>query len=274
MFADAALAARIEAAEVDLCSAIGRATPGGVVTALAGGAAVLARPGGPINKVVGVGFAGVPSADELDALEAAWDAAATPVRFEISTVIEPALFGALIARGYRLEGFEHVLARRLGADDVATAAPGLTVEPVTAATSGLWLDLALAGFGAADGTGAEIEPQASDDTLRVIFEDFMRVDGLPRWIARVDGVAAGSASARFTGGVTLLCGASTIPAHRRRGVQRALLSARLALGAADGCDLAVVTTAPGSQSQANVSRVGFAVVYARAVLVRPTPAAS
>lgn len=274
MFADAALAARIEAAEVDLCSSIAHATPGGVVTPLAGGAAVLARAGGPINKVVGVGFGGLPTSDELDVLEAAWDAAMTPVRFELSTVIEPTLFSVLLDRGYRLEGFEHVLARSLGAADVATAAPGLTIEPVTAATSALWLDLALAGFGASDGTGAEIEPQPSDDTLRVIFEDFVRVEGLPRWIARADGVAAGSASARFTGGVTLLCGASTIPAHRRRGVQRALLSARLAEGASAGCDLAVVTTAPGSQSQANVTRVGFVVVYARAVLVRALPAAS
>ena len=35
-----------------------------------------------------------------------------------------------------------------------------------------------------------------------------------------------------------------------------------------GCDLAVVTTQPGSVSQQNVTREGFALLYARAVLVR------
>jgi hypothetical protein len=35
-----------------------------------------------------------------------------------------------------------------------------------------------------------------------------------------------------------------------------------------GCDIAVVTTQPASKSQANVQRLGFALLYARAVLVK------
>jgi hypothetical protein len=57
-------------------------------------------------------------------------------------------------------------------------------------------------------------------------------------------------------------------AHRRRGVQTALLSARLAGAAAAGCDIAVVTTQPGSKSQQNVQRRGFDLLYTRAVLVK------
>jgi GNAT superfamily N-acetyltransferase len=60
----------------------------------------------------------------------------------------------------------------------------------------------------------------------------------------------------------------TAPAHRRRGVQTALLSARLADAAAAGCDIAVVTTQPGSKSQQNVQRRGFDLLYTRAVLVK------
>ena len=63
-------------------------------------------------------------------------------------------------------------------------------------------------------------------------------------------------------------GATTAPAHRRRGVQAALLSARLADARAAGCDIAVVTTLPGSKSQQNVQRQGFELLYARATLVR------
>jgi hypothetical protein len=49
-------------------------------------------------------------------------------------------------------------------------------------------------------------------------------------------------------------------------VQRALIAARLRDAAAAGCELAVVTTQPGSTSQANVQRSGFALAYVRAVM--------
>jgi RNA polymerase sigma factor (sigma-70 family) len=70
-------------------------------------------------------------------------------------------------------------------------------------------------------------------------------------------------------GVAQLTGAATIPAHRRRGVQTALLSARLAdAAAAAGCDVAVIITQPGSKSQQNAQRQGFDLLYTRAVLVK------
>jgi GNAT superfamily N-acetyltransferase len=69
-------------------------------------------------------------------------------------------------------------------------------------------------------------------------------------------------------GIAQLSGASTAPAHRRRGIQTALLSARLADAAAVGCGAAVVTTQPASRSQQNVQRRGFDLLYTRAVLVK------
>jgi len=42
----------------------------------------------------------------------------------------------------------------------------------------------------------------------------------------------------------------------------------LADAAAAGCDIAVVTTQPGSKSQQNVQRRGFDLLYTRAVLVK------
>lgn len=63
-------------------------------------------------------------------------------------------------------------------------------------------------------------------------------------------------------------GAATVPAHRRQGVQSALLRARLVDAAAQGRDLAVVTTEPASKSQLNVQRAGFALLYSRAILRR------
>jgi GNAT superfamily N-acetyltransferase len=99
----------------------------------------------------------------------------------------------------------------------------------------------------------------------------MAAAGLRHYLALRDGVPAGGASMHVTGGVAQLTGAATLPQHRRRGVQSALLSARLADAAAEGCDLAVVTTQPGSKSQQNVQRNGFDLLYARAILVKPLP---
>ena len=81
-------------------------------------------------------------------------------------------------------------------------------------------------------------------------------------------VAGGVASfAGKRGSIAQFTGAATLPAHRRRGVQTALLAARLAAAAA-GCDLAVITTAPGTRSQRNAQRQGFDLLYTRAILIK------
>jgi len=67
-------------------------------------------------------------------------------------------------------------------------------------------------------------------------------------------------------------GAATLPAFRRRGVQTALLRARLAVAERAGCDIAVVVTQPASKSQQNVQREGFSLLYARQLLVKGPPA--
>ena len=64
-------------------------------------------------------------------------------------------------------------------------------------------------------------------------------------------------------GVASFGGAGTLPEFRNRGVQRALLLARIALAAESGCDLAMVCTEPGSDSQRNAAHHGFRVAYTR-----------
>ena len=88
-----------------------------------------------------------------------------------------------------------------------------------------------------------------------------------RYAALHDGVLAGAASMRLTDGVAQLTGAATAPAHRRLGVQTALLTARLADASAT-CDIAVITTQPASKSQQNAQWQGFHLLFTRAVLVK------
>ena len=88
------------------------------------------------------------------------------------------------------------------------------------------------------------------------------------FIALVDGTIAGGAALSVREGVCGLFGASTLPEFRGRGVQAALLKARLESAAAQGCDVAVSIAQPGSTSHRNIERQGFRVAYTRTKLIR------
>ena len=64
-------------------------------------------------------------------------------------------------------------------------------------------------------------------------------------------------------GVALFAGSATVPELRRRGLQRALLQARLRAALERGCDLAMMVAEPGSESQRNAERQGFRIAYTR-----------
>ena len=64
---------------------------------------------------------------------------------------------------------------------------------------------------------------------------------------------AGGASFHMAEGIAQLAGSATAPAHRRRGVQSALLAARLADGSAAGCDIAAIFSATASASSISLS---------------------
>jgi GNAT superfamily N-acetyltransferase len=80
--------------------------------------------------------------------------------------------------------------------------------------------------------------------------------------------AIGAAAIAVYDGVALCFGDATPPQFRRRGVQSALIAARLAAGAAAGCPLGMAVTLPGSASQRNYERQGFHVVYTRTKFAR------
>ena len=89
-----------------------------------------------------------------------------------------------------------------------------------------------------------------------------------RYAAVRNGSLAGGAGLRVVDGIAQFAGAATAPAHRRKGIQNALLAVRLADAANQGCDLAIVITRPGSKSQQNAQRQGFHLLYTRAVRVK------
>ena len=273
LFCDTALAGRIERAEAQLIAkaseaARRRGATEGFVIPVAGGVASFAEEGSPCNKVAGLGFDGVPGTAALGEVEHAFTARGAPVQVELAHLADPA-FGALLAgRGYRLTSFENVLGLALfdGVPQRVTP-PGVEVRPSGEEEFEAWFDVVQEGFAHPDTQGVPSHEEFPREVVARAERDFAAV-GVMRYIALRDGVAAGGARLHLAGGIAHLTGAATAPAHRRHGVQTALLSARLAAAAATGCDIAVVTTRPGSKSQQNVQRQGFDLLYTRAVLVK------
>ncbi|WP_433673505.1 GNAT family N-acetyltransferase [Nocardia sp. CA-136227] len=274
MFCGTDLAARIEGVETELIakgSAAGAARLGpdtGFVIPLAGGVASFAEDGSPLNKIAGLGFAGIPDEAELDEIERLFAARKTPVQAEVSQLGDPGVGELLTGRGYRLVSFENVLGRELGAALTADVASGVEVTPSGSDEFDTWLDVVADGFAHPDPQGVASHEEFPAEIIANAMRDLTGAAGVRRFLARRDGRVAGGASLRLARGVAQLTGAATDPAHRRHGVQSSLLSVRLAEASAAGCDIAVVTTQPGSKSQQNVQRQGFSLLYTRAILVK------
>lgn len=270
--ASTALAARIDRAELSMVLGMAEAMRAAgrrvEVWPVGGSVAVLGESGSPFNKLIGLGFDGLPDTGELAAIERAHAEVGARLQVELATLADPAVGRLLTARGYHLAGFENVLARRL--DDVPPAPPAdVAITEVGDADSDRWIAAMIEAFMRPDVFDGPESHEAFDRaTLERTYRDFAAVPGTSRLLARVDGAVAGGASLYLSAGTALLCGAATIPARRRRGVQASLLHTRLLRARDAGCDLAVVTTQPGSTSQANVQRAGFELIYSRAVLVK------
>jgi GNAT superfamily N-acetyltransferase len=174
----------------------------------------------------------------------------------------------LSRRGYVLADFENVLGfdlRRPGpATDGSPDALSITRDEGSPEP---WMDVVIEGFTSPDGTPQSSE-SFSDAALRQVYADFAASPDYVRYLARMAGALAGGAGMRLSGAIAQFCGAATLPAFRRQGVQSALLRRRLDDARAAGCELAVITTQPGSKSNQNAQRQGFELLYPRAVLVK------
>jgi GNAT superfamily N-acetyltransferase len=282
LFATTTAAARIEHAEADTAREFGlRARARGadvLIFEIGGTAAVFGGPGQPFNKLAGLGFDGPVSAASLAALEAAYDARGAELRVEQATLADPSVATLLTRRGYELVGYENVLGLALDVETRQALAVardedrsrGVTVTRATAEETRTWIDTVTEGFLHPDTfDGPPPTESFSREVIEEVFVGFSATKGTTLYLAHHNGELAGGGSLRISSALAQLSGASTLPSHRRRGVQSALLRARLIDAAEQGCDLAVVTTEPASKSQHNVQRAGFALLYSRAILIRP-----
>jgi GNAT superfamily N-acetyltransferase len=209
----------------------------------------------------------LPSDDLIGEIEGAYAARGTSTQVELTNLADPEIGAMLTGRGYRLVAFENVLGRSLNGSAQPPVFDAIDIRMSGEDELDDWLEVVVAGFAHPDEQGVATHEDFPREIVERAERDLVAA-GARTYLALRDGVVAGGGGLRITNGVAQLVGAATAPEFRRQGVQTALLSTRLADAAAAGCDIAVVTTAPGSKSQQNVQRQGFQLLYTRAVLVK------
>jgi hypothetical protein len=265
LLATAALARRVDRAEIDFCALASTCGPRGAADSLdaGGGRALYAGPGSPFNKVLGLGLGGTARDADLDAIAAFYRDRGAPVQIELCPLAEPGLALRLSARGYVVQAFENELGCALPVHTPAAPA-GVRIERTTADQDDLWVEVVAQGFAVAEGETAEPAADAVAP-LAGVMRQFTH-PALARYLALIDGEPAGGAAAWASGGILGIFGTATVPRFRGRGVQVAT-AARAIADAGSAVDFAIATTAPGSISQRNFERLGFQVLYTRTIFV-------
>ncbi|HWN98438.1 MAG TPA: GNAT family N-acetyltransferase [Blastocatellia bacterium] len=273
-FADLALARRLEMTDalagVEFARSWARRNSftGEASLAVAGGHAGFGGVDSPVTQAFGLGLNGPVTEADIAGLEEFYRAHGSPVNIETCPLADPSLLKLMNERGYRPIEYSNVFTRDLTDSDLR-AWPDPTSEvrvrtPAEDEAESYSLVVARSFF-----ETAEITPEF----LGVITNCYY-ASGSFFFIAEVDGVPAGGGMMSIHQGVASLGGAGTLREFRNRGIQKALLLARLAVAVENGCDLAMVATLPGSGSQRNVERQGFRVVYTRTKFLKQLPVAS
>lgn len=265
--ADPLLARRLEGAEADAAAETAetalRLDPacGAEVLAAAGGQAAFVAPGLPVNRAVGMGMGGPVPAADLESVEAFYRRHAEVSRIDLRPLADRTLVDGLGERGYAIARVLNIYVRTVVPDEPVSAGHGIDVAAIGPGNTEEWALTLAQGF-----LGRDVVPE-DDPALRLARLTVQR-PSVTGFLARIGGVSAGAAALAVADGLAVLFSTSTRDAHRNRGVQRALLSARIAAAAAAGCDLATVAVPPGSTSERNVRAAGFRHAYARMIMVR------
>jgi GNAT superfamily N-acetyltransferase len=237
---------------------------------LADGWMTFAGPGAPATKACGLGLSGpVPDSVAEEACDF-FESRGAEARVEVCPFVHLSLLHTLGRAGFQLQEFENVLVRPLlPGEDLPTKVPGgwpagLTVEALDSGDARAveeYVRVALSGF--------VPEGQAPAKGLQEMALLAVRLPGYDSFVARRDGQVVGAAGCATRAGTTSLFGASVLPSFRGRGVQQALILARLHCARARGSTRATIVSNPGIPTERNAARLGFQMAYARAVLVRP-----
>ena len=240
------------------------------VIAICGGIAAVTDPafGRKLNHVTGLGMGAAVNTDELAQLESIYAAQGLDTQIDVCPHTDGGTLAVLAERGYSVNAFSNTYVRALAPTDTYAAEDGGSgIETITdrAFVEATFVGTSVAGFS----VQAVNRPAVLLETLAQIA--LQRSDTL-LFTATIDGKVAGTAGMSLietaAGLLAHLYIASALPAYRGRGVQLALLRARLMAARNAGCTLAGVTARPANTSARNTERAGFSLAYTKSTFIK------
>ncbi len=266
-FIDKAFARRLESCEempqVEYARIFEKTHPeiGAAIEEVCGGHMVFAGLGSPIGRVTGAGLDRPFTATDLDRVEAFYHAHHAPSQVDLCPMHGMETFELFKERGYAIAELNNVLYRRLDGTEKLFAAPN-------------GCEIRRARLEEAEATGAVVEsaffPDGAPEAFHGLIAPLYQMDCGLGFVASVGGksVACGTGMVIREHRMFALCGAGTLAEYRERGLQRALLLARMQAAVEAGCEYAVVVTQGGTTSQRNVERLGFRIAYSKVTVIK------
>ncbi len=210
----------------------------------------------PLTQTFGLGIFEETTPEHLDEIEAFFGERDAPVFHEVSPMAEASLMPLLSDRGYRPVELTSVMFRDLDAAiGKRQRKSGLTTRVIDKNEVNIWAQTSAEAWAA--------EHAELGDFMFNFGSVSASCSGAFPYIAELNGDAIATGMLFIYDDVCVLAGASTIVSGRNQGAQTALLEDRLSFAAANGCKLAIMGAAPGSQSQINAQKNGFNIAYTR-----------
>src|SRR5215470_5478840 len=266
-FVDKALARRLESAEeipqVDCARMLQKLRPeiGADFASICGGHMMFAGLNSPIGHAAGLGFNGPMTSAELDCLEAFYRSHNAPAQLDLCPLTDPSVLELVSARRYGILELNNVLFRPIDSHDAAESPKGIDIRRSSPAEAGIFSELLTRSF-----FEKEKPPVDFSDMLAPLFH----FPECLTFVATADGVPIAAAAGRVIPEhrVFALFGAGTLSDFRGRGIQTALLRARMKAAVEACCEVVVVITQGGTVSERNCVRLGFRIAYSKATVIK------
>jgi len=237
-----------------------------ITVPIGNGVAAITQPalGRKFNRIIGYGMGVSVSEKDLANVEDLFTKSGIDTGISLCPLADPSALELLASRGYRVTGLLNNHVRVLTDEDLEEVkVEGVEISRLPAERAQEFPDWSVAGFRDDGKTELLLDTLAKTAVLRA---------DTSLYIASLDGKVAGTATLALIetsrGGVAHLCIDSTLPEFRGRGIQTALLKARLADARKAGYEIASVGARPGNGSCRNIERAGFSLAYTKIWFVK------
>jgi GNAT superfamily N-acetyltransferase len=227
--------------------------------ALAGGYANFLAPDHPLNQAVAIGFGDGFEASDLDRMESHLQFPKHPAVVDLTPGADPNLAQLLSQRNYRVQQFQMVWLKELMEEPECRLPQSVAIVPVSDEQADAFAQVVCAGF---------MEQDTADLAMAAMMRAGHAAEGNFGFMALLHGEPVGGGNVGLWKGVATLAGTSVLPKARGRGIQLALIQARLRFAFEQGCRLASTSTLPMTASHRSMEKAGFRAAYPKLEMIR------